>query len=242
MKNNGASACLGLKVIISETNKVAGISFPKEIVLDNLDPGKTALVEVPITGLMNLVDYKVSSQQASNLLKRKPFDLEVLLQNTGQGIATGVDAKLMVPQNVYCLSGNESFQKTVLEPGEQVIISYNLVANNDYNLKTLPFTVNLSERYGKYAENKLITLGTITYLKASSTYNKYNTATTDAADLYKKVKIYDMISPIAFGVAGFSLVEYIIKSGKQKKAKKSSLSFIPQYFPGGVGLGITYNF
>jgi hypothetical protein len=108
----------------------------------------------------NLVvaDYKVSSQQAANLIKRKPFDLEVLIQNTGQGVATDIDAKLIVPQNVYCLSGNTTFQRTTLNPGEKVMISYNLVANNDFNSKTIPFSVQLKEKYGKYADDKVITL------------------------------------------------------------------------------------
>lgn len=105
-----------------------------------------------------IVDYKVSSQQASNLTKKKPFDLEILLQNTGQGIATDVGANLILPQNVFCLSGNEKFQKSTLDPGEQVMISYNLITNNDYNSKTLPFSVKLEEKYGKFAEDKAITL------------------------------------------------------------------------------------
>jgi len=107
---------------------------------------------------LKVVDYKVSSQQAGTLIKKKPFDLDVLVQNTGRGIAKNISANLVVPQNVFCLSGNENFQKTTLAPGEQVMISYSLVANNDYNLKTLPFTVKLKEKYDKYMEDKLITL------------------------------------------------------------------------------------
>ena len=196
LKNTGLGTGLGLTVVVSETNKVEGLNFSKEKSLGNLDPGKTLLVEVPISGLMNLptskasfsikinetngfgtdpvemeiptqafqspnlviVDYKVSSQQAANLSKRKPFDLEVLIQNTGQGIASDIVANLIMPQNVYCLSGNENFPKTTLNPGEQMMISYNLVTNNDYSSGTLPFSVKLKEKYGKYAEDKTINL------------------------------------------------------------------------------------
>ena len=91
-------------------------------------------------------------------MKKKPFDLDVLIQNTGQGVASDVRANLGFPQNVFCLSGNESYQKTTIAPGEQVMISYNLVANNDYNLKTMPFSLKLKEKYEKYAEDKSITL------------------------------------------------------------------------------------
>jgi hypothetical protein len=196
LKNTGLGAGMGITVMISETNNLKGLQFPKEISLGNLDPGKTILVEVPITGLMNLptskagfsivmneingfgtdsveieiptqafqapnlviVDYKVSSQETRNLMKKKPFDLDVLLQNTGQGIATDIKAKLILPLNVLCYSGNEIFQKDILRPGEHITISYNLVATNNYNSLTLPFSVQLKERYGKYAEDKTISL------------------------------------------------------------------------------------
>ncbi len=37
--------------------------------------------------MVKLVDYQVSSQSGTKLEKRKPFDLEVLVQNLGQGVA-----------------------------------------------------------------------------------------------------------------------------------------------------------
>ncbi|MBK6346858.1 MAG: hypothetical protein IPF68_13160 [Bacteroidales bacterium] len=38
------------------------------------------------------------------------------------------------------------------------VISYNLVTNNEYSSESLPFTVKLQEKYGRYAENKSIQL------------------------------------------------------------------------------------
>lgn len=195
--NSGAGAGLGLKVITQETAGISGLSFPKETALGTLEVGKSKVVEVPITGQMNIpngkaifqikiseangfgtdpmvvevptqaflapklaiVDYKVSSQAASVLQKRKQFDLEVLLQNTGQGDATDVNVDLgLPPANVFCLSSNENFRKDIIAPGEMVVIIYNLVTNNDYTSDTLPFTFKVKEKYGKYAENKSITL------------------------------------------------------------------------------------
>lgn len=196
LKNTGLGAGRDLRMMVSETNQVEGLSFPKEIALGKLDPEKSFFIEIPVTASMSLpvskasfsikineasgfgtdpvemeiltqsfqapnltiVDYKVSSQQSANLMKKKPFDLEILLQNTGQGIATNIDARLIVPLNIYCLSGNETFRKTTLDPGEQVVISYSLIANNDYNSKTIPFSVQLKEKYGKYSEDKAIAL------------------------------------------------------------------------------------
>ena len=196
LRNTGLGVGQGLKVIVSESGRLAGLDFPKEILLGSLEPNKTMVVNIPVKGAIGLldskanfsfkinesngfgtdptemeiptqafqapnltvVDYKVSSQQSANLMKKKPFDLEVLFQNTGQGVATDVNARLVIPSNVYCLSGNEIFKKTTLAPGEQVMISYSLVANNDYNLKTIPFTLELKEKFGKFAEEKTISL------------------------------------------------------------------------------------
>jgi hypothetical protein len=196
LKNTGIGSGKGLAVQVTEINGIAGLEFPKEILLGNLEPNKVIQVNIPVKGALGLVnskanfsfkineasgfgtdpiemeiltqafqapkltvvDFKVSSQQSANLMKKKPFDLEILLQNTGQGVATETDAKLIVPMNVYCLSGNEVYQKKTLAPGEQVMISYSLVATNDYNAKTLPFSVKLNEKFGKYAEDKAIML------------------------------------------------------------------------------------
>jgi len=119
-------------------------------------------IEVPTQAFMAprlaIVDSKVSSQTASVLQKRKPFDLEVMLQNTGQGDATDVNVELVMPANVYCLSGNENYNPGKLAPGDKVVISYNLVTTNEYTSESLPFTVKVGEKYGRYAENKSIQL------------------------------------------------------------------------------------
>ena len=85
-------------------------------------------------------------------------------------------------------------------------------------------------------------VGTIAYLQSDKYYTQYQTATTDAGDLHQKVELFDMIYPVAFGVAGFCTLEFIIKAGKQGKAKRQSISFIPQPLNHGAGLGFAYTF
>ena len=63
-----------------------------------------------------------------------------------------------MPANVFCLSANETFHTDKLAPGETVVLSYSLVTNNEYTSETLPFTVKVQEKYGKYSENKSILL------------------------------------------------------------------------------------
>ena len=108
-----------------------------------------------------------------------------------------------------------------------------------------------STEYYKYKKMKSLWLvsalvtgatGTVSYYQAKSASDQYKTATTDAEDLYKKIELYNMISPIAFGVAGFCAIEFILTSGKQAKARKLPLSFYPVPRKNGGGLGLTYNF
>jgi hypothetical protein len=114
-------------------------------------------------------------------------------------------------------------------------------------LATSTFSVN----YQKYKKSKNIWLafaitsaaaGTYSYLQSEKYYDQYQTSTTDAADLHQKVKLYDQITPVAFGVAGFCALEFVIKAGKQSKAKKQSLSFYPQPVTRGGGIGLAYTF
>ena len=106
--------------------------------------------------------------------------------------------------------------------------------------------------YYKYKKSKTLWLisalvtgaaGTFAYLQAGTVYKQYQTATTnDASNLYSKVKLYDMVSPIAFGLAGFSAIEFILNSGKQSKAKKQSVSFNPVPLKNGGGFVLAYHF
>ena len=108
-----------------------------------------------------------------------------------------------------------------------------------------------STEYYKYKKRKSLWLvsalvtgaaGTVSYLQAKSASDQYKTATTDAEDVYKKMELYNMVSPIALGVAGFCTIEFILTSGKQAKARKLPVSFYPVPLKNGGGLGLTYNF
>jgi len=135
-----------------------------EIVIDEAngfdsDPVKIAIQTSPFRSpLLKIVDYKVSSQSGTTLQKKKPFDLQILLQNVGQGRATNVRVKLPVPANIYCLSANEDYEIGNLEPGDSKLIDYSFVTTADYSDNSISFTFNPTEKFGKYSENKTITL------------------------------------------------------------------------------------
>ncbi len=108
--------------------------------------------------LVKVVDYVVTGSNGATIAKREEFNLQVLVQNTKHGATDYVEAKIELPQNVFMMTGNERSYIGTLTAGEQKLLSYSLIVNNNYASDEIPIKVLLSEKYGKYAENKTITL------------------------------------------------------------------------------------
>jgi len=102
--------------------------------------------------LIKIVDYQVSNNSGT-IEKRRPFDLEVLVQNIGQGNAYNVALELSLPQHVFCLSANEQVQIGTLVPGEIRLITHNLVTNNEFSEPYIDLGYSLSELYQLYGED-----------------------------------------------------------------------------------------
>ncbi|RLD85160.1 MAG: hypothetical protein DRJ09_13240 [Bacteroidetes bacterium] len=135
------------KIYISEANGFD--SDPVKIEIE------TKAFQAP---LVKVVDYKVTSESSSTLQRRRPFDLQILIQNIGKGTANDITVNIPLPNGIYCLSGNENSLISKLNPGEEQLINYTLVTNSKYQSSTIPVKFNLNEQLGKYAENKTITL------------------------------------------------------------------------------------
>jgi len=84
-------------------------------------------------------------------------------------------------------------------------------------------------------------VGGYAYMQTGTLYEKYKTATTDAANIRGQVQTMSMVYPIAFAAAGFSVIEYIIHNGKYSREKKKKVAFTPIYVPKGAGLNLTVN-
>lgn len=111
-----------------------------------------------VSPLVKIPDYSITSESGSTLLRKKPFDLQILVQNVGKGIAENVSVVLTIPQNVLCFSGNETTLFDNLTSGETQTIVYSLIVNEKYPSTTIPIGIKLWEIYGQYAESKTITL------------------------------------------------------------------------------------
>ena len=122
-----------------------------------IDP---VIIEVPTRAFLNpmikIVDYKLTSQSGTTIQKRKPFEVQVLVQNLGQGIAENINLTLPVPANMFCLSNNNFITIEKLLPGEEKLVEYELIANNNYTAGNIRLNFQLSEKYKKYAENREI--------------------------------------------------------------------------------------
>ena len=115
-------------------------------------------IEVPVRAfvspMIKIVDFKITSQTGATIEKRKPFEVQVLVQNIGQGKAENIIVSLPIPDNMYCLTDNASILIGSLDAGEQKLIEYSFVANNNYLANDIKLNFQLKESYNKYAENK----------------------------------------------------------------------------------------
>jgi hypothetical protein len=92
------------------------------------------------------------------LTLKKPFSLQLLVQNTGQGIARDVHYKLIHPEMCFILSGEESGSFAILQPGETKSLEFQLVLNAKFEGTTLSLGLDLNESMGKYAADWNATL------------------------------------------------------------------------------------
>ena len=105
-----------------------------------------------------IADYTLQSSAGDRIQKRRPFDVNLLIQNIGQGVGEKISLKLTVPANMFCLSSNENVNLENLKPGESQTITYSFVTNNDFTAQTIPLNFVLTEKNGKYGQSKDITL------------------------------------------------------------------------------------
>lgn len=110
--------------------------------------------------LVKVVDYSVTGASANaKLEKRIPFDLQLLLQNTQHGNAQDVQVSVSVPDGVLLLDESLSTRRfESLNGGETKSLVYPIIAMVNYNESTIPVEVKIREKFGKYAEDKTITL------------------------------------------------------------------------------------
>lgn len=110
------------------------------------------------TPFVNVVSYKVLGSASGTLERRKPFSLQVIVQNTDQGTAENIKVGITIPDNVNRIGGEmDNVTIASLQAGESRTLEYELIANQEA-AENMNVQIALSEKQGKYAENAIIPL------------------------------------------------------------------------------------
>ena len=129
---------------------------------------------------LQVVDYSVTSI-SGKVKKMEPFTLTFNLQNTKYGDAEQVKVKINLPANVFVMDGLAELSFAQIKSGEAIPVQITLAANNNYSLSDIPITIDVRERYGKFAESKNINIALNT-----TTSSSINIAAKDESETERK--------------------------------------------------------
>lgn len=108
--------------------------------------------------LVKVTDYTVTGEMSDVIEKKKPFDLQVLMQNVEYGLAENVTLDVKIPENVMLIDGFKNQKFSMLNPGETKSLTWTLIVNNNYVGDIIPIDISIKEKHGRYSENRTINL------------------------------------------------------------------------------------
>ena len=106
---------------------------------------------------LKVVDYNITSN-SGKIKKMEPFTVSFNLQNVKYGDAEQVKVKVNIPDNVFIMDGFAEQSFAQIKSGETKTIQLTLAANNNYPINEIPITIDVKERYGKFAENRNLSI------------------------------------------------------------------------------------
>lgn len=110
------------------------------------------------TPFVEIVSYKVIGDNSGKLERRKPFLLQIAVQNTDQGIAENINVDVMLPENVNWNGGDPKHVTfDLLKPNETKTLNYELMANQNA-AEEINIEIHLTEKTKRYAKNAPIVL------------------------------------------------------------------------------------
>ena len=138
---------IALSIIVNEPN-----GFSTEKIQSTIGTHKLK------TPYVNVVSYKVLGSTSGTLERRRPFNLQVIVQNTDQGAAENVRVNVTFPANVSRIGGEvESVTLPQLKAGESHLFEYELIANQEA-AEELDIKIDLAETEGRFAQDANIPL------------------------------------------------------------------------------------
>ena len=73
---------------------------------------------------VEIVSYKIVSNGDGKLMKKQPFRVQVLLQNTDIGMAKNVTMQFALPNNMFLVEGERYQTFATLAPNEQKLVEF----------------------------------------------------------------------------------------------------------------------
>ena len=86
-----------------------------------------------------------------------PIQLKVLIQNVGQGTAENVNVSFSYPSTNVFANGEKDFVIGTMQAGATKELIFEFIANKLYTEKQIPITIKISEKLGKFSQNKQVT-------------------------------------------------------------------------------------
>jgi hypothetical protein len=175
--------------------------------------------------------YAAKARRDQEAIEALGNALDEIFTVTPEGLARRAERKAKRLEEQY---NREVINRTKKEEREKArIIIYG--SANYYKLKK-------SKKIWMYSAIGFSAIGAFSYFQSKNYFNQYQSATTDAENLYNKGEFQKKIYPIAFGLAGLCSLEVILKSVKIKKVDKEHISFNVFPLENGGGIGLTYKF
>jgi peptidyl-prolyl cis-trans isomerase SurA len=120
-----------------------------------------------------------------------PIQLKVLVQNVGQGTAENVNVSFSYPNTTVFPTSQKDFVLGSMLAGASKEIVFEFIANKLYSEKTIPVTINISEKYGKFSQNKQVSAE----IDAKSAGNAI-TITSNATDKTVNIEVASLTSDV----------------------------------------------
>lgn len=98
-----------------------------------------------------IADHKFTVQGGGRAERGKIINLQVIVQNIGQGMAEDVSASFIIPDKVAEIDNRVLYIDT-LQPNEKNIFNYRFVPKTSYPNENVPVRVKLDESFGEYAK------------------------------------------------------------------------------------------
>lgn len=129
------------------------------------EPNGLNLPEVPITVstrafVSPMVEFRghLVRNGGNTLQKNFLYNMDVTVQNTGQGKAERVNVSIKLPDGVLQTAEENALTNGSLNAGETHTVRYSFIVPQAYTSEKLPIAVNISEKYRRFSKNGTINL------------------------------------------------------------------------------------